>query len=170
VKLGLADWIAEEVLLITEAEGKMYHGICPESHLIKEPKVEKGDFYLGHAPSPTNPKDLVGAKKVNLGALPAAGRILGALAAAYGARKYTPYNWREKKVQYTIYLDAMERHLLALRDGEDRAEDSGISHLGHIIAGASILADAEACGCLIDDRPRGGPAARLLKEHDASTK
>jgi len=111
----------------------------------------------------TNPKDLIGAKKVPLGLLPAAGKIQGALAAAYGASIYQPYNWREKKVSYTIYLDAMERHLLALRDGEDNASDSGVSHLGHIIAGASIIADAHACGSLIDDRPRGGPAANLLE-------
>ncbi len=113
-----------------------------------------------------NPKDLIGAKKVPLGLLPAAGKIQGALAMANGAKKYKPYNWRQNKVQYSIYLDALERHLLALRDGEDIASDSGVHHLGHIIAGASILADCIAGDFLIDDRPSKGPASSLLEEHN----
>jgi hypothetical protein len=62
----------------------------------------------------------------------------------------------------TVYLDAMERHLLALRDGEDVAEDSKVPHLGHIIACGAILADALEGGFLIDDRPLKGPAAKVL--------
>ena len=111
----------------------------------------------------TNPKDLIGVKKVQLGLLPAAGKIYGSLAMTNGAEKYGPYNWRDKKVRMTIYLDAMERHLLALRDGEDYAEDSGVHHLGHIIACGAILADAKEGGFLIDDRPKAGPAAELIK-------
>lgn len=112
----------------------------------------------------SNPKDLVGLKKVQLGLLPAAGKIYGALAMQDGARKYTAYNWRDKKVLMTVYLDAIERHLLALRDGEDQSSDAKVPHLGHIIACASILADAEAGGFLIDDRPLPGPAAALLSK------
>ena len=112
-----------------------------------------------------NPKDLIGVKKVQLGLLPAAGKIYGALAMADGAAKYSAYNWRDKKVKMTVYLDALERHILALRDGEDNASDSGVPHLGHIIAGASILADAIEGGFLIDDRPLKGPAAKVLKKY-----
>ena len=114
-------------------------------------------------PDQTNPKDLIGEKKVQLGLLPAAGKIYGALAMEFGARKYEPYNWRNKKVKYTIYLDAIERHLLALRDGENQAEDSKVHHLGHIIAGASILADAIEGGFVIDDRPPVTCTAALLE-------
>ena|SRR5882672_3655199 len=117
-----------------------------------------------------NPKDLIGAKKVNIGLLPGAGKIYGALAMENGAAKYGPYNWRNKKVLYTIYLDAIERHLLALRDGENDASDSKVPHLGHIIACASILADAEAGGFLIDDRPLPGPVADILTKYDRSKK
>lgn len=111
-----------------------------------------------------NPKDLIGVKKAQLGLLPAAGKIYGALAMTDGASKYGPYNWRDKKVKMTVYLDAMERHLLALRDGEDVAEDSKVHHLGHIIAGASIVADALEGGQLIDDRPMKGPATKTLEK------
>lgn len=110
----------------------------------------------------SNPKDLLGIKKVQLGLLPAAGKIYGALAMTDGAAKYGPYNWRDKKVRMTIYLDAMERHILALRDGEDCAQDSGCPHLGHIIACAAILADAVEGDFLVDDRPLKGPAQTTL--------
>ena len=115
-----------------------------------------------------NPKDRRGVKKVNLGLLPGAGKIYGALAMENGAGKYGPYNWRDKKVKMTVYLDAMERHLLALRDGEDLSTDAKLPHLGHIIACAAILADAKEGGFLIDDRPRPGPAAALLDKWDRS--
>lgn len=126
-------------------------------------------IYLRGAPMtdpPTaNPKDLLGIKKVQLGLLPAAGTIYGALAMETGAAKYGPYNWRALKVKMTIYLDAIERHLFAIRDGhdlDDGVNGGGKPHLGHIIACASILADAIEGGFLIDDRPLPGPAPGLL--------
>lgn len=112
-----------------------------------------------------NPKDLIGIRKVQLGLLPAAGKIAGALAMQDGAAKYGPYNWRSTEVNLTIYLDAIERHLLALRDGEDEARDSGVHHLGHIIACASIILDAQETNNLVDDRPVEGPASRLLEAY-----
>lgn len=118
-------------------------------------------------PDTTNPKDLIGIKKVPLGMLPGAGKIYGALAMRDGAKKYQPYNWRDKKVRYTIYLDAMERHLLALRDRQDFSTDTNppVPHLGHIIACASILADAIEGGFIIDDRPLEGPTGKLLEKY-----
>lgn len=111
----------------------------------------------------SNPKDILGIKKVQLGLLPGAGKIYGALAMEEGARKYGPYNWRDKKVKMTIYLDAIERHLLALRDGQNcDPETPRVPHLGNIIACASILSDAVEGGFLIDDRPLPGPSAALL--------
>lgn len=109
-----------------------------------------------------NPKDRAAQAKLALGLLPAAGKIEGARACANGAAKYGAYNWREEAISYSAYLDAIERHLQALRDGEDLASDSKVHHLGHIIAGASIALDALYIGKLIDDRPVNGPAAGLL--------
>lgn len=114
----------------------------------------------------SNPKDLIGIKKVQMNLLPLAGRIYGALAMTNGAEKYGPYNWRDKKVKLTVYLDAIERHLAALYDGQDDAEDSGLPHLAHILANAALLIDAKECGCLIDDRPLPGPAADLLRKYE----
>ena len=109
-----------------------------------------------------NPKDKIGIKKVPMGLLPPAGKIYGAMAFKDGARKYGPYNWRSAKVIMSIYLDAIERHLMAIRDGEDIATDSGVPHLGHIIADASLLADAIEGGWLEDDRPPKGPGPAIL--------
>jgi hypothetical protein len=109
-----------------------------------------------------NPKDIAATGRVPLHLLPAAGRIYGALACRDGAEKYGPYNWREKPISLMGYTGAIERHLLAVRDGEDTDQDSLCEHLGHIIATASILLDARECGALIDDRPLPGPAPKLL--------
>lgn len=109
-----------------------------------------------------NPKDLVGVTKSPLRFVPPALTIFVAPAMADGARKYTWFNWRKKKVRYSIYIEAIERHLLALKDGEDYASDSGIHHLAHIGANVGIVADAMAGGNLIDDRPDPGPAPRML--------
>jgi hypothetical protein len=118
-----------------------------------------------------NPKDLLGAKKVSITKLPAIGILHGAHGMMNGAEKYGPYNWREKSVLAGIYVDAMARHLLAWFEGEEIAEDSGVHHLGHLIADAAILLDAQANGNLIDDRPKSdGAYSKLLNELNAKIK
>ena len=115
-----------------------------------------------------NPKDLVGAKKAALRYVPPAVEIEASGPMEDGAKKYGPYNWREQPVSMMTYIEAIKRHLAALIDGEDTAQDSGHSHVGHIIAGAGIIADAKANGTLIDDRPAKGPAPKMLAERDRS--
>lgn len=116
-----------------------------------------------------NPKDLLGLKKPPLGLVPPSAIILESMAMKDGAIKYTAYNWRVKKVIATIYLDACQRHLLAWQDGEERAKDSGVHHLGHARACLGILIDAMTTGNLIDDRPTPGSAAKLIAELTAAT-
>lgn len=102
-----------------------------------------------------NPKDLLGAVKVSLTKLPAIAVMHGAHAMMDGAVKYGAYNWRDKKVIASIYVDAAMRHLTCWFEGEREASDSGVHHLGHAIACCAIILDAEATGNLIDDRPNG---------------
>lgn len=111
-----------------------------------------------------NPKDLVGGVKAQMWLIPPASMIAEAEAMTDGARKYGPYNWREKGVRYSVYLSAIDRHKMALLDGEDVAEDSLVHHLGHIKACCGILLDSIAQGNIVDDRPIKGQASRLLKE------
>ncbi|MCB7129937.1 MAG: hypothetical protein J3T61_10420, partial [Candidatus Brocadiales bacterium] len=110
-----------------------------------------------------NPKSLTGVKKVPLRLNPPAALIYMAMGFKDGARKYGPYNWRTNKVAASVYIDAIERHIQAYKDGQD-TDESGGPVLGHILACAAILADATESGNLIDDRPPAGPASRLLAE------
>lgn len=112
----------------------------------------------------TNPKDLLGVKKPRLSLVPPAGLVYAALAMANGADKYGPYNWREKKVQTMIYLEAAMRHILSYQDGEECARDSGVPHLGHALACLLIIIDATETGNLLDNRPKAGPMAELIEK------
>ena len=69
-----------------------------------------------------------------------------------GARKYGPYNWRDNAVLARVYIAAAKRHIEYWEAGQEDAEDSGVHHLGHVIACCAILADAQVTGNLIDDR------------------
>jgi hypothetical protein len=101
----------------------------------------------------TNPKDLLGVKKVSLTSVPPIAIAWEGIAMMDGARKYGPYNWRDKKVQARIYIDAALRHITSWFEGEEYAMDSGVHHLGHARACLGILIDAITTGNLIDDRP-----------------
>lgn len=101
----------------------------------------------------TNPKDLVGNTKVSLSKLPVIAVAHGAMAMMDGASKYGAYNWRDKEVIASIYVDAAKRHLDCWFEGQEAASDSKVHHLGHAIACCAILLDAQAKDKLVDDRP-----------------
>lgn len=111
----------------------------------------------------TNPKDLVGATKTPLSDVPAILTVVAAPVFALGARKYGRFNWRKIPIQEKRYVEAMERHLLAYKDGERIDDESRQSHLAHIIATAAIVIDAMAHGTLLMDDDAGlGAAAALM--------
>ncbi|MGE3279700.1 MAG: dATP/dGTP diphosphohydrolase domain-containing protein [Alphaproteobacteria bacterium] len=113
--------------------------------------------------NPPNPKQRYGDLKVPLGYVPSSAITYAALALEEGARKYGPYNWRDRAVEAMTYVHAAERHLRAWVDGENTDPDSGFPHLGHALACLSILADAITVGNLIDNRPKPCPTADLLR-------
>jgi dATP/dGTP diphosphohydrolase len=130
--------------------------------------AESQDFNFPHSKAQTeNPKDLVSKRKVSLTKLPAVAHIYGGAAMMDGAGKYGAYNWRSKDVITSIYVDAAFRHLHAWFEGEENASDSGVHHLGHVIACCAILLDAQELGKLKDDRPgiigHLGVASRVLE-------
>lgn len=95
--------------------------------------------------------------------LPAMTSIFGAMACLDGANKDGAYHWRENPISLMEHLGAVERHIARMKDGENVDPKSGVPHLGHIIAIAGILLDAEACETRIDDRPKvPGRAADIL--------
>lgn len=109
-----------------------------------------------------NPKTAIGLTKPPIHAIPPAALLHLGAAMADGEAKYGLFNWRERNVSSTIYYDAAMRHLMAWWDGERAAPDSGIHHLGHVMACCAILLDAEANGTLNDNRGPAGPFAKLV--------
>jgi hypothetical protein len=119
--------------------------------------------------STANPKDLLGVLKPSLHLVPPALKIWVARAMENGAKKYGPYNWRDKKVKMTVYIASAMRHLEQLLDGEDLAEDSEVHHAAHTAACCGIILDALECKCLIDDRPLKGCASELITRFTRSS-
>lgn len=113
-----------------------------------------------------NPKDLVGAKKVNVDCVPTSAIIETAIVLGLGAKKYGPYNWREQPIQMVTYVNAAIRHLYALLDGEDLDSETGRTHFASVMAGMAILIDAQRVGTLVDNRCKigTGGTVSLLKE------
>jgi len=122
-----------------------------------------------------NPKTAIGVSKAPYHLVPPAAIHHTAMAFADGARKYGPYNWRDKTVSSSVYYSAAMRHLTAWWDGEDLSEDAKVHHLGHVMACMAILLDAESVGKMNDDRPTKGAVAELQsayanKEKDSGSK
>jgi len=117
-------------------------------------------------PETANPKDRIGLTKPSLRAIPWIAIYEMGKAMLDGMKKYGLLNWRENAVRSDIYVDAALRHLLAWSDGEGSAVDSGVHHLGHVMACCAIIIDAERTGMLIDTRTenRGELAAYIQKE------
>lgn len=101
----------------------------------------------------TNPKDAVGSRKAPTFNIPA--EVVGELGLALleGSLKYGAYNWRVAGVRASVYLDALNRHLGAWKEGEDIDLESKMSHLVKGMACLTILRDAQLQGMLNDDRP-----------------
>jgi hypothetical protein len=92
------------------------------------------------------------AGKLPLGLVPS--ELLRAVAAVmgFGANKYGRYNWC-KGMDWSRVYDALQRHLLAWWDGEDRDPESGEPHLAHAGCCLAFLLTYQARGSGKDDRP-----------------
>jgi hypothetical protein len=71
--------------------------------------------------------------------LPSQVVVEGAKAMEFGAQKYGVDQWKTVDMEARQFIDALERHLIAYKQGERVAGDSQVSHLGHIIANCAIL-------------------------------
>ncbi len=72
-----------------------------------------------------------------------------------GAEKYGAYNWLEHPMRASTYYNAIRRHLALWLGGHEDDEESGVTHLAHIIACCEILIEQRLLDKLIDDRPKG---------------
>ena len=112
-----------------------------------------------------NPKTVVGLSKPGTAAIPPVAILQLGQAMHNGEVKYGRFNWRDRHVTTSVYTDAIDRHMLAFRDGEDRADDSNLHHLAHVMACCAILLDAFALGKINDDRRHENLAANFIKSH-----
>lgn len=113
---------------------------------------------------PSNPKDFIGSGKLPLHLWPACVTAMGCLALLDGMLKYGRANWRHAGVRASIYKDALQRHVDAWWEGEDKDPDSGLPHLAHALACLAILIDAKFAGRLTDDRQTPGGHRKAMTE------
>lgn len=69
----------------------------------------------------------------------------------FGADKYARGNWR-KGLSHTEICDSLLRHTSAYLAGEDLDPESGLNHVGHILANALFLAEMVNTHPELDDR------------------
>lgn len=111
-----------------------------------------------------NPKDRIGATKVDFTLCPSTAYTAWALAQMDGANKYGAYNWRIEPIQLRTYIGAIQRHALDFLEDEHVALDSLIEHMGHIMSSAAIIIDAMRAGTFVDDRPVKGVGSSVIAE------
>ncbi len=102
-----------------------------------------------------DPKQEVGQSKVSFNAVPITLKVLAAEANQSGADKYGPWNWLEledESMLLSTYLNALERHLMLFRAGQDYTSDTNIHNLDSMIAGLAVIRDAMIFNKVKDDR------------------
>lgn len=139
-------------------------GLATPSTTTAPPSVDRA-IGLKNAKSEmgVNPKDRIGASKVDFSLIPTSAKIELALALMDGATKYGAYNWRVEPIQARTYISAAERHLEDFKESEEFDPVSLCHHLGHLMACAAILIDAIQQHTLVDDRPINGQGADLIR-------
>ena len=101
----------------------------------------EGSPLPAETPAPPNVLRKLVEGKLRHDCVPPIALVALAEAMQNGADKYGKFNWRSTGVSRANYYAAMMRHLLAWANGEEVAPDSGVSHLGHIMANCAILLD-----------------------------
>lgn len=61
----------------------------------------------------------------------------------FGAQKYDRENWKKLDELERRYFDAAQRHLWAIKRGEDRDPESGLHHLAHAATCLLFLLESE---------------------------
>lgn len=105
-------------------------------------------------PESSKPRDLSVGKKPPLSLVPPVLIREVSWCMEDGAKKRSPYNWRESSVSAMQLLDKILRHTLDTIDGQDLTEDSKLSNLASAAADIAVYLDAKQSGTLVDDRPK----------------
>jgi hypothetical protein len=74
---------------------------------------------------------------------------------AIGATKYGTFNWAAG-ISYIRVLSAVLRHIFQYLGGQDKDEESGLSHLAHAVCGLLFVLQYEHTHKELDDRYKAG--------------
>ena len=77
--------------------------------------------------------------------------VSAAVGLGLGEHKYAARNF-EKGLSYRSLINSIERHCKALKDGEEKDNDTGIPHFMLIASSTAMLAHNIMQGVIIDDR------------------
>lgn len=90
--------------------------------------------------------------KVQLSLIPQVALVELAKVLQVGATKYERDNWR-KGLPYTSVLDSIQRHLTMFAAGQNNDEETGLSHIAHVMCNCAFLLEyATAFNVALDDR------------------
>lgn len=101
----------------------------PSARDTDPPSAPEGMKFDDHKPRPTLMPPKAEAEVVDV--------------LTYGAKKYSPENWRKVPNATERYLDAALRHISAFRRGENHDEESDLHPLAHAIAGLMFVLELE---------------------------
>lgn len=91
------------------------------------------------------------SEKLDLSMLPPEGLEEATKAFMDGMKKYGRHQYRSG-MEWSRLVSAMMRHINQFNKGEDKASDSGVHHLGHVIANCMMLLDYYYNGLGTDNR------------------
>lgn len=114
----------------------------------------------------TNPKDAVGIAKVPMSTVSGPVMMEIGLAMMEGALKYGRHNYRVAGIRFSVYYDALMRHMMAWWEGEDIDPASGVSHVTKALATLVVLRDAMIQQKATDDRPPKSPAGFIDRHNE----
>lgn len=76
---------------------------------------------------------------------------------AFGAQKYGEHNWR-KGIKISRLVSALLRHVFSFLGGQDKDEETGLSHIAHAMACCMFIIETMKTNKAMDDRYREVPS------------
>lgn len=114
-----------------------------------------------------NPKQSIGLAKLPLAIVPPELQVYAAIGLAEGEAKYGANNFLVTPVIASIYVEALQRHLLKWLLGEECDPLTGVPHLASVAANIAILISAKESDTLVDDRPPSRDLAGTIERAEA---
>jgi len=157
-------WITEHNLpaykSVYNIEGHLLHREYPPFNDINPDALEDIEIEVPEKVTikeslTVDPKQSCAMKKLTFDTIPITLKLIAQKGCQSGADKYGPYNWlrlESDNMSMNTYLNAVERHLMLYRAGQDYTSDTNIHNLDSIICGLAVLRDAMIFGKVKDDR------------------